>query len=79
MRRVFLLFVALLAFAGVIVSSSGGATQAQPHLVIKDLGPGDAVAINNRTQVVIGTTDRTTTDMSAAAGRIAARAEQRAN
>jgi probable HAF family extracellular repeat protein len=64
MRRLLLLLVGLLALAAVAVASSGGATRAQPHWVIRDLGTlgrGDffkyqgfslASAINDQGQIV---------------------------
>ena len=57
MRRVVLLVVGILALAGAAVASSGGATQAQPHWVITDLGTlgggmSKALAINDRGQIV---------------------------
>ena len=58
MGRLVLFLAGLAVFASVVVASSGGATQAEARWVITDLGtlPGgdwsDAVAINNRAQVI---------------------------
>jgi probable HAF family extracellular repeat protein len=57
MRRLLSLLVGLLALAGVVAASSGGANQAKPRWVITDLGTLSgraslAVAINERGQVV---------------------------
>lgn len=59
MRRVLLLLTGFVALASAAVASSGGATQAQPHWVITDLGTlsrshsgSEATAINDRGQIV---------------------------
>ena len=59
MRRVVSLFVGLLAMASVGAAASGGATQAQPRWVIRDVGTLGGIssfpyALNERGQVVGG-------------------------